>query len=234
MLIPQIEFSLPFLKKEQLTHNVYSFYFDRSTNDKFAFQAGQYMRVLLEFNEHDMRGRSRLLSISSSPHEKESLRFTLKIDADPSPFKKKLLSLEKGEEVNFWGPLGNFVLPSEKKSELVFISLGIGITPFRSILLSAKDYPSPITLLSFFRNKEDEVFYDELKSLESNNISINYLTTSIHGRLTEKIIKKQINKVEEPLYYISGPTNGVETIAEMLEEMGVAKEQLKKEQFTGY
>ena len=220
--MPQVEFTLPFLKKEQLTHNVYSFYFDRSQNDTFAFQAGQYMRVLLEFSEHDMRGRSRLLSISSSPHEKNILMFTLKIDSYPSPFKKKLMSLDKGEEVNFWGPLGNFVLPSDKKHELVFISLGIGITPFRSILLSAKDYPSAITLLSFFRTKEDEVFYDELKAPVSNKISINYLTTSIHGRLTEKIINKQVNKIEEPLYYISGPTSGVETIAEMLEEIGRA------------
>jgi len=53
MLLPQVEFTLPFFKKEQLTHNVYSFYFDRSANKDFSFEAGQYMRVLLEFDAPD-------------------------------------------------------------------------------------------------------------------------------------------------------------------------------------
>lgn len=92
MLLPQIEFALPFLRKEQLTHNVYSFYFDRSQNSEFTFEAGQYMRVLLEFTEHDMRGRSRLLSINSAPYEKDTLMFTLKVEKYHSVYKKKLIS----------------------------------------------------------------------------------------------------------------------------------------------
>lgn len=148
--------------------------------------------------------------------------------------KKNLLALKQGQLVNFWGPIGNFVLPDEPKP-LIFISLGIGITPFRSLLLSAKSYSSPITLLAFFRTKDDEVFYNELNKLETNkNISINYLTTSIHGHLSEGLIRRHAPKIDKLLYYISGPVSGVQSVSEMLEEMGVKKEQIKKEQFTGY
>lgn len=234
MLSPQLEFTLPFIKKEQLTDNVYSFYFDRSQNKEFNFEAGQYMRVLLDFTEPDPRGRSRLLSISSSSDEKDVLMFTLKVEKEHSLFKKYLMSLEEGKEVNFWGPIGNFVLPEEPKP-LIFISLGIGITPFRSLLLSANEYAAPITLLAFFRTKEGEIFYEELQRIEKeNNRSINFLTTAVNGRLTEKLIKQYVKKLDEPLYYISGPVEGVQAVSDILKEMGIVKEQIKKEQFTGY
>ena len=51
-----------------------------------------------------------------------------------TPYKKRLSSLEKGIIVKVRGPQGKFILHEDYSKPAVFLSGGIGVTPFRSMM----------------------------------------------------------------------------------------------------
>lgn len=241
-------FSLPFVKKEQVAHETYSFYFDRSAAPDFDFTAGQYIRMSLEIEQPDERGSSHYFTVSSSPLEKAYLTITTKIVEKASTFKQTLASLTPGTPVRFFGPNGDFTIPEQTDKPVVFLSGGIGITPSHSIItFAAKAGISfPLILFVSFSTVEEAVFYDELKTIgqEHNNVQIVYTITHPEeshqpwegetGRVSAEMIKKYIQNVENCLYYISGPQKMVDAMVQITSDMGVPEEQVKKEDFPGY
>jgi len=107
-MIPARAFLLPFLKKEQITQDTFLYYFDLQQTE-FTFTSGQYIQMTLPHENVDTRGSSRFFTISSSPTEKDYLMITSR--KGKSSFKHVLFSLQKGTKVQFFGPLGTFVLP---------------------------------------------------------------------------------------------------------------------------
>jgi ferredoxin-NADP reductase len=241
-------FSLPFVKKEQVAHETYSFYFDRNAQPDFDFTAGQYIRMSLEIEHPDERGSSHYFTISSSPLEKEYLTITTKIVERASTFKQTLSSLAPGAPVRFFGPNGDFTLPGRPGKPIVFLAGGIGITPSHSMITFAAKAGSsiPMTLFVSFSTVEEAVFYDELKKIgqEHENVQIVYTVTHPEestqpwsgetGRISADMIKKYIQNVQNAQYYISGPQKMVSAMAEITSQMGVPDEQVKKEDFPGY
>ena len=96
-----------FSRKEHLSHDIYSFYFVLPQD--FHFHAGQYVQISLPHDNPDEEGTTRYFTIASSPTEKE-LMITTRLRE--SSFKKVLFHLEKGTKVQFFGPIGTFVLPT--------------------------------------------------------------------------------------------------------------------------
>lgn len=241
-------FSLPFVKKEYVAHETYSFYFDRSAAPDFDFTAGQYIRMSLAIENPDERGSSHYFTISSSPLNKEYLTITTKIVERPSTFKQTLASLTPGTPVRFFGPNGDFVLPEQSEKPVVFLAGGIGITPSHSMITFAAKTGSsfPMTLFVSFSTVEEAVFYDELKKIgqEHENVQIVYTVTHPEassqpwqgetGRISGDMIKKYVQNVESCLYYISGPQKMVHAMAEITTQMRIPEGQVKKEDFPGY
>jgi ferredoxin-NADP reductase len=251
-------FSLPFVKKEQVAHETYSFFFDREGQPDFDFTAGQYIRMSLEIENPDERGSSHYFTISSSPLEKEYLTITTKIVVQASTFKQTLSSLTPGTPVRFFGPNGDFTLPEHPEKPIVFLAGGIGITPSHSMItFAAKAGASfAMTLFVSFSTVEEAVFYDELKKIgqEHENVQIVYTVTHLFepepqsrrpeestqpwsgetGRISADMIKNYIQNVQNAQYYISGPQKMVSAMAEITSQMGVPEEQVKKEDFPGY
>jgi ferredoxin-NADP reductase len=101
--------NVTFKKKVQLEKDIYVFYFLRP--EDFQFLPGQYIQMTLPHAKTDDRGSSRYFTISSSPTEKDYLMITSRKGS--SSFKKALFGLEEGTQVQFFGPIGMFVLPEE-------------------------------------------------------------------------------------------------------------------------
>lgn len=224
-------FTLPFIKKERLAKDTYSFYFDR-TKETFNFLPGQYMRMILPHANPDDRGTSRYFTISSSPHEKEHLMITTKIPQ--STFKKALANLEPGTKVQFFGPIGYFIEKIESDKPFVFLAGGIGITPFYSLLKHAahKKLTSPFALFASFSKPENIIFHKELTELSNKNKNIKTIFTT--ERFSEKLLKEKITDIYHPNYYIVGPPSMVEETKQMLENLEINSEQIFTEDFTGY
>lgn len=202
--------------------------------------------MTLDVPEPDERGSSRFFSITSSPLDKQSLTIMTRIIQ--SKFKKTLLNLSPGTTVKFFGPVGRFVFDETITRLHIFLAGGIGITPFRSMLLYAaeKNLSVPITLFVSFSTVEDIVFYDELIKISADhpNIKVVYTVTKPEasekpwsgetGRISEDLIKKHAPDFMNSVFYVSGPPPMVDGMLMMVQEMGVPEEQVKKEKFVGY
>ena len=118
-----------------------SFKFSRTdAQNHLNYKAGQYSVVDLGAKE-DPEGPTRSFTIASSPSEEDFILISTRIR--DTPFKKKLASMDIGSPVKITAPMGEFVLPPDYSNSLVFLSGGIGVTPFRSMLKYATDNQLP-------------------------------------------------------------------------------------------
>jgi nitrite reductase/ring-hydroxylating ferredoxin subunit len=135
--------SLELLSKEKLEGtDIMSF---RLSGGGIDFTAGQYAFFKLDGVSGDSKGPTRHFSLASSPTESDYLMISTRIR--DTPFKQKLASLKKGAKIEVWGPDGEFVLQEDKPA--VFLSGGIGVTPFRSMIKYATDKHLPVKISMF-------------------------------------------------------------------------------------
>ena len=70
--------------------------------------------------------------------------------------------MDIGSPVKITAPMGEFVLPPDYSNSLVFLSGGIGVTPFRSMLKYATDNQLPVKIMVFDSNRnQDNILYKE-------------------------------------------------------------------------
>jgi ferredoxin-NADP reductase len=93
----------------------------------FAFAPGQW--VNFRFPE----GVSRAYTIASAPQRPEAVQLCVRIG--PGRGGEALRRLEPGAEVQIDGPYGDFLLPEDDPSDVVFLAGDVGIAPVRSIVL---------------------------------------------------------------------------------------------------
>lgn len=240
-------FSLPFVKKEQVASDTFSFFFDRREAN-LDFLPGQHVRMTLDLPEEDSRGKRRFFSISSSPLEKKFLIITTKIEKSASMFKKTLFALSPEDTVQFWGPAGVFLLPENTDQELVFLAGGIGVTPFHSMLsyLAEKKKQQKVTLFVSFKHLEEMVFYSDFQKIchGNDNLRVVYTLTQAENmkgvwegrteRISESLLSEYLPDLQRPLYYACGSLSMVDAMLELLEKLEVPSEQIKKEYYPGY
>lgn len=225
---------LSLFNKVSRTSDVTSFCFKPQT--PVVWEAGQYMQFTLPHDNPDDRGTSRFFTISSAPFE-ESIMITTRFAGDTSStFKKALLKMEIGQNISALMPQGEFVVTEFIKS-YVFIAGGIGITPFRSILLDLdfKKQLGNMEISLFYSNRDsDIVFKEELDNLGLKNpiLKVKYV---ISPEICDiELIKTSIADFQEKFYYISGPINMVRSMEDALGKAGVEDNRIKKDYFPGY
>ena len=134
------------------------------------YTAGQFAFFDIGEVYNDPKGPIRHFTISSSPTE-NFIMFSTRIR--DSPYKKRLSTLEKGTKVKVRGPEGQFVLHQDYTKPAVFLSGGIGVTPFRSMIKYATDMQLPVKIIMFDsnRNRNNILFkkeFDEWASINKN------------------------------------------------------------------
>ena len=96
------------------------------------------------------------------------------------------------------------------------------------------------TLLYSNTHYEEIIYKEELERLDkhSNIKVVHTLTRSwppdwkgYTGRINTDMILKEVEDIPTNLYYLCGPPQFVEDIASILIELGVDKEQIKKEKY---
>ena len=178
------------------------------------------------------RGNSRMFTIASSPLEKDYIFIVTR--RGKSLFKKTLFNLKSHTSVKFYGPSGGLVLNELRKTPYIFLGLGIGITPFRSMIkyISQKNLNIPITLFVSFSKKENFCFYDELMDISKSNPNIKIIFSLT--RINDGLIKKYIKNINKHLYYIVGSPKAVLDLEEVVSGMGVSSDKISTEIFEGY
>ena len=202
--------------------------------EPLIWKAGQFLHYVLNHEATDDRGSDRWFTIASAPYERHVMlttRFALK---QGSTFKKTLKALKPGESIEVSDLDGDFIV-SDPKKQYVFIAGGIGITPFRSILMQAEHQGKRLHVTLLYANRKTVAAYKkEFDALEKRNphLKIHYL---FHPqRIDKKTVKELIPNLRTPLFYVSGPEPMVESIGKMLQQIGVPKRRIKQDWFPGY
>jgi len=221
-----------------------AFHLERPTG--FQFKAGQYMNVtLIDPPETDAEGNTRSFTIASAPFEAD-LVFASRIR--DTAFKRTFKTANLGSELRISGPFGAFTLHTDASRPAVFLVGGIGITPFRSIILQATRDKLAHKLYLFYSNRrpEDAAFLDELQAVEKQNPNYKFIGTMTDmrksqrmwqgetGHITPQMLAKSVRDLKGPIYYTAGPPGMVAAIRQMLTNSGVGEDDIRTEEFTGY
>jgi glycine betaine catabolism B len=225
------------------------------------YKGGQYAAMDLETKE-DAEGPVRSFTIASSPTEEEFILISTRLRE--TPFKKKLANLEIGAPIKITAPVGSFVLPEDNNSKgVVFLSGGIGVTPFRSMIKYATDNRLPIRIVMFDsnRNEENILYRSDFDQCvrKNNNLKIIYTVTcesqeesssSVDaeaavrsgwkgeiGFISKEMITKYMtsDELEDSMFYICGPPVVLKAMQKLLQDdLQIPDERIKIEEFTGY
>jgi ferredoxin-NADP reductase len=136
--------------------------------------------------------------------------------------------------------MGDFVLPMDPAIPLVFIAIGVGITPFHSIIkyLVDKKQHRNITLLYSASSGEEIIFQDLIGKAWINSSLIirdkSGLNQSKAARLTGLQVLKSTEPPKDSLFYLAGPEQAVEDLQKQLVRLGVDLSRLVIDNFTGY
>jgi glycine betaine catabolism B len=266
---PQIELTL--LEKDKIEGtDVTSFKFSKQNDqgggarsegaeDKTTplnYTAGQFAFFDIGGVYNDPKGPIRHFTISSSPTE-NFIMFSTRIR--DSPYKKRLSTLEEGARVKIRGPEGQFVLHEDDYSKpAVFLSGGIGVTPFRSMIKYATDKQLPVKIVMFDsnRNHNNILFkkeFDDWASINKNLKIIYTISEDRHeqssstanddwkgeyGRINKAMILKYVDTNElnnNSIFYICGPPSMLKAMQSLLQDdLEIPKARIKVEEFTGY
>jgi ferredoxin-NADP reductase len=224
-----MKFTLSAIKQE--ANDTFSFVF--APEQPLQWKAGQLLRYVLNHANPDDRGVERFFSIASAPHEKHVM-VTTRFAPKSSSFKKALRKLRPGDAIEAHDLEGDFVVDDAEKT-FVFIAGGIGITPFRAILLDLDHNKKPLNVQLLYANRDNDFPYrKELEALRTRHpeFRIDYVVSP--NRIDEKSISQLVPDIEEPMLYVSGPEPMVESMDEILKEIGVPEERIKNDFFPGY
>jgi ferredoxin-NADP reductase len=149
------------------------------TKDRYPeYKAGQFAFFPLDNVNNDSRGPVRHFSLTSSPTE-DALIISTRIR--DTPYKQRMCTLQEGEQVKVSKPQGNFVLHDDYSKPAIFLSGGIGVTPFRSMIKYATDkqLSIKITMFDSNRNRQNILYKDEFDKwgTQNQNLKIVYTIT---------------------------------------------------------
>jgi ferredoxin-NADP reductase len=158
---------LRLLDQREEVPNVRTFVFE--PEEPMTWQPGQYMHYTFPHDTPDSRGVERWFTISSAPYEQHVQITTRFAGEKGSSFKRALLNLKPGDEIEADGPKGKFVL-QDGDHHHVLIAGGIGITPYHSMLKQlAHDKKLSHADLLYANNDDNFVFDKELEGLAAQD-----------------------------------------------------------------
>ncbi|MDP3741621.1 MAG: FAD-dependent oxidoreductase [bacterium] len=193
------------------------------------YQPGQSFRLTLADGSH------RFFSIANSPKKSFVTTVTRK---GITPFKKALWSLAVGAKVDVSSIAGVFLLPEKQNQNLVFIAGGIGITPFISMIRFALENKKKFDITLLFLNPDiaSAPFLEELSEYAEKfqNFHLNFIQTKKNARLGREALKQICVQIKNPLFYIAGPVQMVNSIFQDLVGLRVRPDHIRTEEFTGY
>jgi ferredoxin-NADP reductase len=232
------------LRREEVAEGTMSFYFAKPAG--FQFKPGQYVDwKLINPPETDSEGNIRSLSLASAPAEEDLMVATRMRD---TAFKRVLKTMPLGGQLEIDGPLGSFTLHNTASRPAVFLAGGIGITPFRSMIVNSArmGFANRVVLLYSNRRPEDSAFLQELQQIgsENNNCQAICVMTKMEksklrwdgetGYIDKTLLTRFVPDVAVPIYYIAGPPPMVTAVKETLTRAGVNEDDIRSEDFAGY
>jgi len=210
-------------------------------HDGFAFEPGQF--AWLVTGASPWSAQQHPLSISSSAERvpDRALEFSIKALGDWSA--TTVPALTPGTRVWVDGPFGAFTIDRKGGQGFVLIAGGIGIAPFRSMLLTMRDRGDRRHVVLFYAAHDDTrtIFGSDLEMLrEAVALDVVYVFeapppgwTGERGHLTVDILRRHLPaQFRRYGYFVCGPTPMMDAVEPMLLTLGVPPGAIDTERFT--
>lgn len=215
-----------------------------------GFEPGQYVSVT-RFVDQLGVDQPRQYSLSDAPHGRW-LRISVKREAGRGAVQPGHVSnlmhdgVEEGAIVHASAPMGEFTLDRSKRTPVVLMSGGVGITPMASMLatLMAEGSARPVTFVHACRNARVHafrdwlqaaaegrpdlrraVFYEEVGEGDRAGVDYDYAGRLDIGRIEEAVL------VPDADYYLCGPVGFMREQREALVARGVDPQRIHTEIF---
>jgi Na+-transporting NADH:ubiquinone oxidoreductase subunit F len=197
----------------------------------------------------------RAYSMANYPEEKGIMKFNIRV-ASPPPgtdfpagkMSSYLFSLKPGDKVTIFGPFGEF-FAKETDAEMVFVGGGAGMAPMRAHIfdqLLRIHTDRKITFWYGGRNQRELFYVDEFDRLAKEHDNFEWhlalsdqnlegwdgYTGFIHNVLFEEYLKEH-RAPEDCEYYMCGPPMMNAAVIQMLEDLGVERENVFLDDFGG-
>lgn len=230
--------------RRMVAEGTMAFHFEKPAH--FSYVAGQAGDWILQHPEKtDKEGNKRSFTLASAPYE-DDLFFTTRLRE--TAFKENLQSMPLGSEVSFDGPWGELTLHEDTAVPAVFLTGGIGVTPFRSIVLQWAHDQLEHSLFLFYSNRrpEDAAFMGELQEVAKRRPKFTFVPTmteikkskipwsGAEGYIDEAMLRRTLADLDRPIYYLCGPPKMVEAMQKLLQDSNVNQERVRTEAFDGY
>ncbi|PIR21346.1 MAG: hypothetical protein COV45_00960 [Deltaproteobacteria bacterium CG11_big_fil_rev_8_21_14_0_20_47_16] len=217
------------LHARQLTHDVRELTFEVLEPGDWNYKAGQYISFTCPRDDNP-KPIARLYSLSSHPAQKGVAQITYNYVGGPGT--KFLQSLKEGQDVDFKGPFGNFLLKNNDR-DVLFAATGTGIAPFRSMLHDQLEQGSKrnFALLWGVRQSEDLYYQAEFNDMAKQYPNFKfYMTLSqekapesewkgLHGRITAHV-KDIYTNTDNVDAYLCGSDYMIKDMTELLMSLG--------------
>tara|TARA_B100000963_G_scaffold65066_2_gene53238 strand:- start:21463 stop:22695 length:1233 start_codon:yes stop_codon:yes gene_type:complete len=199
----------------------------------------------------------RAYSMANYPEEKGILKFNIRV-APPPPRTENLppgamtsyvANLKPGDKITVFGPYGDFFV-KDTPAEKIWIGGGAGMAPLRSHIFDELLRKGTTAKMSYWYGARSlrEMFYkEEFDRLAEKYDNFSWhvalsdareednwtgLTGFIHAVVLENYLKDHPNP-EDCEYYMCGPPIVNQLVSEMLDDLGVEKENILFDDFGG-
>lgn len=222
---------LTLIEKKQEVPGVTSFVWKPEADLEWI--PGQFLHYVLPHEPADERGTERWFTVSAAPFEGHAMLTTRHADEHGSSFKERLFAIPVGGTIDADTPEGDFLY--DGSTPAAFIAGGIGITPYRAILMDLDHRGADIDAKLMYANRNDDfIFKDELEALAARHpkFKIHYFTAD--ERIDEAAIEACVPDRADRVFYASGPEPMVEALEKIVLSLGIPDGQFKRDFFPGY
>lgn len=216
-----------FERREELAPAIWQYYF--KPERPVDFIPGQYTSLYLPTVTDDLRGSSRVFTLTSLPSD-ELISLVVKIVEPISPYKQHLQALQPGDEAKIDDTMGDLVLPKSLEIPLVYVAGGIGIASYAGMLgtLLAQKEERSIFFFYALRSRREQIFREltDVYPLQLKQVVF------APNRLSAQEI--QDSTPPNAQIYLSGSQKFVEGLRTDLTALGTPHEQIVFDYYDGY
>jgi ferredoxin-NADP reductase len=206
-----------FTRKTHEYDDVHTFRFRRGG---IRYRAG--MHAHLQLGRLLSGDGMRVFSIASAPHEDE-LAFVAHVDTG-SGFKRRLHTLQPGDTAKVYGIGGHIALPQSVERPIQFIAGGVGMAPFRSLILTAATRGGYTMRLLQVQRGANWLYQRELAPL------LDTYTPVAPKHFLEQV-RNAAHDQPEALFYLCGSKRLINGARRELVSAGIRRRSLRTENF---
>jgi predicted ferric reductase len=147
-------------------------------------------------------------------------------------FTNKLSQLTSGTKISVVGPFGSFAANLQKANRMIWISGGIGITPFLSMMKVLRD-DQEVTMVHTSRSDESKLFsnlFSGYSKLHPNFRFINHYS-DVSGHINEEMLGIYTEIDSNTYAYICGPSQMMKDLSKNLHKKGILQKRIIFEDF---